>query len=39
MAVGARLAALVAAGIAAYAALLFAFAKPIVNEVRGIFNK
>jgi O-antigen/teichoic acid export membrane protein len=38
MAVGARLAALVAAGMAAYAALLFAFARPIVDEVRGIFR-
>ena len=38
MAVGARLAALVAAGMAAYAALLFAFARPIVDEVRGIFK-
>jgi len=35
---GARLALLVAAGIAAYAGLLFAFARPIVDEVRAIFR-
>jgi len=35
---GARLALLVAVGMAAYAALLFAFARPIVNEVRAIFR-
>jgi hypothetical protein len=35
---GARLAALVAVGIAAYAGLLFAFARPIVDEVRGLIR-
>jgi O-antigen/teichoic acid export membrane protein len=35
---GARLAALVAVGIAAYAGLLFAFARPIVEEVLGLFR-
>jgi len=33
---GARLAILVSAGMAAYAVLLFAFARPIVEEVRGL---
>ena len=36
--IGARLAMLVAVGMAAYAALLFAFARPIVDEVRAIFR-
>jgi O-antigen/teichoic acid export membrane protein len=36
---GARLATLVAVGIAAYGALLFAFARPIVDEVTGLFRK
>jgi len=35
---GARLAVLVAAGIAAYAGLLFAFARPIVDELRGLIR-
>ena len=35
---GARLAALIALGIAAYAGLLFAFARPIVDEVLGLFR-
>jgi len=35
---GARLAVLVAAGIAAYAGLLVAFARPIVDEVHAIFR-
>jgi O-antigen/teichoic acid export membrane protein len=36
---GARLALLVAAGMAAYAGLLIAFARPIVEEVRGLIRK
>jgi hypothetical protein len=35
---GARLAVLVAVGIAAYAGLLFAFARPIVDEVLGLIR-
>jgi O-antigen/teichoic acid export membrane protein len=35
---GARLAVLVAAGIAAYTGLLFAFARPIVDEVLGLIR-
>jgi len=35
---GARLAVLVILGIAAYAGLLFAFARPIVDEVIGLFR-
>ncbi|MEA3031181.1 MAG: hypothetical protein QOG13_2506 [Sphingomonadales bacterium] len=35
---GARLAILIAVGIAAYAGLLFAFARPIVDEVRGLIR-
>ena len=35
---GARLAVLVGAGAAAYAALLFAFARPIVDEVLGLIR-
>ena len=35
---GARLAALVAVGMAAYAGLLFAFARPIVDEVLGLIR-